>query len=118
VSKKVSGSSVLREIGADAVLSRLLLNKIDRVSEADRAALRAKHPNAILLSANSAENVAALHESIIAFFETAMVEDQLVLPYAKQGLLNDVYENALVPVIHDILSIWESAVRPAQGKVH
>jgi GTP-binding protein HflX len=88
--------SVLREIGADAVPSRLLLNKIDRVSEADRAALRAKHPNAILLSANSAEDVSALHESIIAFFETAMVEDQLVLPYAKQGLLNDVYENARV----------------------
>jgi GTP-binding protein HflX len=88
--------SVLREIGADAVPSRLLLNKIDRLSEADRAALRARHPNAILLSANSAEDVAALRESIIAFFETAMVEDQLVLPYAKQGLLNDVYENARV----------------------
>jgi GTPase len=88
--------SVLREIGADTVPSRLLLNKIDRVSEVDRAALRARHPNAILLSANSAEDVAALRESIIAFFETAMVEDQLVLPYAKQGLLNDVYENARV----------------------
>jgi GTPase len=38
---------VLREIGAEVVPSRLLLNKIDRVSEADRAALRAKHPDAI-----------------------------------------------------------------------
>src|ERR1700742_4349108 len=42
---------VLREIGADAVPSRLILNKIDRVSEADRAALREKHPDAIVLSA-------------------------------------------------------------------
>jgi GTP-binding protein HflX len=88
--------SVLREIGADAVPSRLLLNKIDRVSEADRAALRAKHPDAILLSAKSAEDVAALRETIIAFFEAAMVEDRLVLPYSKQGLLSDVYENARV----------------------
>jgi GTP-binding protein HflX len=88
--------SVLREIGADVVPSRLLLNKIDRVSEADRAALRAKHPDAILLSAKSPEDVAALRETIIAFFEAAMVEDQLVLPYAKQGLLSDVYENARV----------------------
>jgi GTPase len=88
--------SVLREIGADVVPSRLLLNKIDRVSEADRAALRAKHPDAILLSAKSPEDVAALRETIIALFEAAMVEDQLVLPYAKQGLLNDVYENARV----------------------
>jgi GTPase len=87
---------VLREIGADVVPSRLLLNKIDRVSEADRAALRAKHPDAILLSAKSPGDVAALREMIIAFFEAAMVEDQLVLPYAKQGLLSIVYENARV----------------------
>jgi GTP-binding protein HflX len=88
--------NVLREIGAEVVPSRLLLNKIDRVSEADRAALRAKHPDAILLSAKSPEDVAALREMIIAFFEDAMVEDQLVLPYAKQALLGDVYENARV----------------------
>jgi GTP-binding protein HflX len=88
--------SVLREIGADIVPWRLLLNKIDRVSEADRAALRAKHPDAILLSAKSPEDVAALRETIIGFFETAMVDDQLVLPYAKQGLLSEVYENARV----------------------
>jgi GTP-binding protein HflX len=87
---------VLREIGADVVPSRLLLNKVDRVSEAERAALREKHPDAILLSAKSSEDVAALRETIIAFFETAMVEEQLVLPYAKQGMLSDVYENARV----------------------
>jgi GTPase len=88
--------NVLREIGAEVVPSRLLLNKIDRVSEAGRAALRAKHPDAILLSAKSPEDVAALRETIVTFFEAAMVEDQLVLPYAKQGRLGDVYENARV----------------------
>jgi GTP-binding protein HflX len=87
---------VLREIGADVVPSRLLLNKIDRVSEAGRAALRAKHPDAIQLSAKSPEDAAALREMIIAFFEAAMVEEQLVLPYAKQGLLSVVYENMRV----------------------
>jgi GTP-binding protein HflX len=88
--------NVLREIGADAVPSRLLLNKIDRMSEAERAILRAKHPDAILLSAISPADVATLREEIIMFFETVMVEDQLVLPYAKQGLLSDIYENARV----------------------
>jgi GTP-binding protein HflX len=88
--------NVLREIGADVVPSRLLLNKIDHVSQADRAALRAKYPDAILLSAKSSEDVAALREMIITFFEAAMVEDQLLLPYAKQGLLSVVYENVRV----------------------
>jgi len=87
---------VLREIGAQDVPSRLLLNKIDRVSEADRAALRERHPEAILLSARSPEDIAALRETIIGFFEAVMVEEMLVLPYAKQGLLSDVYENARV----------------------
>jgi GTPase len=88
--------NVLREIGAETVPSRLLLNKIDRVSETDRAALREKHPDAILLSAQSSEDVAALRQTIIAFFEAAMVEERLVLPYAKQALLSDIFENTRV----------------------
>ena len=88
--------TVLREIGADAVPSLLLLNKIDQVDEAGRIALLAKHPDAILLSSKSPADVAALRETIIAFFEASMVEDEIVLPYAKQGLLGDVYESARV----------------------
>lgn len=88
--------SVLREIGADAVPSRLVLNKMDRVDAAGRAALIAKHPDAILLSAHAPEDVSALRDTIIAFFETMMVEDVLVLPYAKQGLIGEVYESARV----------------------
>jgi GTPase len=87
---------VLREIGADVVPSRLLLNKVDRVDEATREVLIAKHPDAILISAKSPDDVAALRETIIAFFEASMVEDELVLPYAKQALLGDVYESARV----------------------
>jgi GTPase len=86
--------NVLREIGAEIVPSRQLLNKVDRVSEADRAALRAKYLDAILLSATSPADERALSEMIVAFFEAAMVDDQIVLPYSKQGLLGDVYENA------------------------
>ena len=88
--------TVLREIGADAVPSRLLLNKIDRVTEADRAALRAKHPDAILLSAQSPEDVATLRETIIAFFEAAMVEGELVLPTRSRRCSAISYENARV----------------------
>ena len=88
--------SVLHEIGADAVPSRLVLNKMDRVDAVTRAALVAKHPDAILLSAHAPDDVSALRETIIAFFEAAMVEDVLVLPYAKQGLIGEVYESARV----------------------
>ncbi len=88
--------SVLREIGADTVPSRLVLNKMDRVDAAGRAALLAKHPDAIMLSAHAPADVSALRDTIIAFFEAAMVEDTLVLPYAKQGLIGEIYESARV----------------------
>ena len=87
---------VLREIGADAVPSRLVLNKMDRVDAAGRAELLAKHPDAIMLSAHSAGDVKALRDTIISFFEDAMVEDVLVLPYARQDLIGEVYESARV----------------------
>ncbi len=87
---------VLREIGADAVPSRLVLNKMDRVEAAKRTDLVAKHPEAILLSAHSAIDVKALRNTIISFFEEAMVEDVLVLPYARQELIGEVYESARV----------------------
>jgi GTP-binding protein HflX len=86
----------LRDIGADAVPSRLVLNKLDLVDTAGRAALMDKHPDAILLSAQAPEDVSALRDTIVAFFEASMVEDELVLPYAKQGLIGEVYESARV----------------------
>ena len=88
--------SVLREIGADTVPSRLVLNKLDRITPEARAALAEKHPDAILLSAHDPADVAALRETVIAFFEASMVEDRITLPYAKQGLLGEIYESARV----------------------
>ncbi len=88
---------VLHDIGADAVPSKLLLNKADRLSADERQALRRyEAQGAIVLSAHDAGDVAALRETIIAFFEASMVEADLVVPYAKQGLLRDVYESARV----------------------
>ena len=88
--------SVLQEIGADQVPSRLVLNKMDRVDPATRDALHARHPDAIMLSAHAPDDVAALRDTIIAFFEAAMIDDELRLPYAKQGLLGEIYESARV----------------------
>jgi GTP-binding protein HflX len=90
--------NVLRDIGADAVPSKLLLNKVDRLDDAGRKALLARHgaDDAILLSAHDAGDIASLRETIVSFFESSMVEEDLVVPYARQALLGDVYESARV----------------------
>ena len=40
--------------------------------------------------------MSALRDTIIAFFEAEMVEDVLVVPYANQGLIGEVYESVRV----------------------
>ena len=88
--------TVLSEIGAQAVPSRLLLNKVDRLDEGEIAALEAEHPDAIFLSAKRPADVAALRETIVAFFEASMVEGEICVPYGKQKLVGEVYEIARV----------------------
>jgi GTP-binding protein HflX len=87
---------VLREIGADTVPSRLLLNKADRLDPEAREALLRKHKGAILLSAREPEDVAVLRQTIVDFFEAKMTDEELLVPYAKQGLIGEVYESARV----------------------
>jgi GTPase len=88
--------SVLKEIGAKDVPSLLLLNKADRVDEAERKNLLREYPDAIVLSAKDAGDVVKLRDTIIAFFETQMVEEELVVPYAKQALVGAIHEAARV----------------------
>jgi GTP-binding protein HflX len=88
--------AVLREVGAAEVPSLLLLNKIDRLDEATRRGLQARFPEALLLSAHAPEDVAALRQRLLDFFEAQMVEVDLRIPYARQGLIAEVYESARV----------------------
>ncbi|HEX7665470.1 MAG TPA: GTPase HflX, partial [Polyangiaceae bacterium] len=87
---------VLGEIGAGSVPSLLLLNKRDRLTDEDRAELAKKHPDAIQLSAHDPADVAMLRQRILDFFDAAMTEDVLVVPYNRQSLLGSVHENARV----------------------
>jgi GTP-binding protein HflX len=89
--------AVLHEIGADAVASRLLFNKADRIDDAARTALRRTYgADAIILSAREPEDVKSLRQTIIDFFDARMVDEDLIIPYARQGLVGQVYENARV----------------------
>ena len=89
---------VLREIGADAVPSLLVLNKADLLDAHARKALLREHgeDGSMLLSAHDPGDVEALKQRVVAFFETKMVQESLHIPYSKQALLGDVYESARV----------------------
>jgi GTP-binding protein HflX len=58
--------------------------------------LRERFPGAILLSAHAPEDVAAVRQAVLDFFEAQLVEAELRIPYASQGRIGEVYESARV----------------------
>jgi GTP-binding protein HflX len=87
---------VLSEIDAGDIPWLVVLNKIDKVDAERRAELAASHRDALLLSAKSTADVAMLRERIVAFFERDMVEEELVVPYARQKLVGEIHASCRV----------------------
>src|SRR4051794_27056641 len=94
-------TKVLDEIGAKEVPRLLVFNKIDRAGEAAaerelEAALRAKHPGCVVMSARRPGDIAMLRDRIRAFFERDLIEAELFLPWAEQGLRGEIFASCKV----------------------
>lgn len=82
--------SVLAEVGAGEVPSRLVLNKIDRLSPEELIQLKVEFPEAIFLSAKNPEDVMALHQTVVRHFESPMVDENVFIPYNVQGAIGEI----------------------------
>ena len=92
---------VLSEIGAQNIPRLRIFNKIDHVGDATAqaectAALRAKYPDCIVMSARRPEEVAKLRDAIVAFFRQDLVEGELFLPWSAQQLRGQIYAHCEV----------------------
>jgi GTPase len=87
---------VLAEIDSADAPRLLVLNKIDKLEEERRAALAQAYPQALLLSAKSAADVAGLRQRIVEFFEREMVEDEFLVPYARQPMVSEIHASCRV----------------------
>jgi GTPase len=85
---------VLREIGAEAVPRLLVFNKIDRGG--DEAALLARYPGCVVMSARREGDIAKLHESVAGFFQRELVEAELFLPWTAQKMRGEVFATCKV----------------------
>jgi GTP-binding protein HflX len=85
---------VLDEIGAKAVPRLLVFNKIDKGG--DEAALRAKYPGCVVMSARRDGDVGKLHEAVAGFFQRDLVEAELFLPWAAQNMRGEVFATCKV----------------------
>src|SRR5450830_111176 len=92
---------VLEEIGANVVPRIRVFNKIDYVGDATaqaerEAALRTKYPDCVVMSARRPDDVAKLHQMIVAFFQQDLVESELFLPWSAQQLRGKIYASCQV----------------------
>jgi GTP-binding protein HflX len=85
---------VLDEIGAGNVPRLLVFNKIDRGGE--EAALRAKHPGCMVMSARREGDIARLRDAIVGFFQKDLVEAEFFLPWSAQQLRGEIFASCQV----------------------
>jgi GTP-binding protein HflX len=84
--------TVLADIGADQVPTRLVLNKRDRLTDHQKNLLRVEFPDALILSARDRQDVARLRDEIVSFFDGALVEREVFVPYARQKAMHHLHE--------------------------
>lgn len=88
--------TVLGEIGAGHIASLILLNKRDRIDDATANILQTEFPNGMLLSAHDPSDIAKLHERIVEFFDGALVEREVTIPYDRYAIAANLHETMTV----------------------
>ena len=81
---------VLAEVGATDVPSLLVLNKRDRLGPDELAALKAEYPGAVVLSTRNKDDLQALRERMMGYFEREMLDEELRIPFTAQKLVAEI----------------------------
>ena len=87
---------VLAEIGADAVPTWLLLNKVDQLGAEERDVLRQEFPDAIQRSAHEPTDVADLRETLSGAFDRDLADTEVLVPWARGALVGRVHSTVRV----------------------
>ena len=89
-----AADSVLEEIGAGAKPRLLVLNKVDLLDAEGRSEAALRHPDAVLVSAETGEGIEALRERIETAFEETLREVELLVPYSEGARLSELHDLA------------------------
>ncbi len=94
-------TEVLSEIGASDIPRLIILNKIDRVGDpvaeaTATAALAARWPDAVVMSARRPADVVMLRARLIAFFGRDLVKGEVRVPYNRQQLRGEIFASCEV----------------------
>jgi GTP-binding protein HflX len=97
ISQAVAVEDVLEEIGAGDVPRLLVLNKVDRLDADGRAALEARHPGALLVSARTGEGLDGLRDRLAALARARLTPVDVMIRWRDGELLSEIYRSG-----HDV----------------
>ena len=83
--------TVLAEVGAQNTPSRLVLNKIDRLTPEQLANLKTEFPQAIFMSTRDPQDLQKLREILIQEFEQNMIEAEVFVDYRNAKVLGELH---------------------------
>ena len=82
--------NVLAEMGATDIPCLLVLNKQDRLGPEEIVSLKSEYPDAVFLSTRNPNDVIALRERIMGYFEQEMIDEELHIPFTAQKILAEI----------------------------
>lgn len=82
--------TVLGEVGASDLPSLLVLNKRDRLTPEQAAALKNEFPEAVMISTRDKNDLKILRDQIMSHFENDMEDVDLFVPYIVQGAIGEI----------------------------
>ncbi len=88
--------AVLAEIGADGIGEVLALNKVDLIDDDERGRARARHPDAVAISALTGEGIDALLRLLAAAIPRFPVAVTVLLPHDRGDLVAMLHRDAEV----------------------
>lgn len=88
--------TVLNEIGASQLPELLVLNKADAAAEAAILALRANHPDAVVVSARTGLGVESLRAQLDARLPRPEVQLTVMVPYERGELVDKVHKTGVI----------------------
>jgi GTPase len=89
-----AADAVLDEIGAGASPRLLLMNKIDLLDARERRELSLRHPDAVLVSAETGEGLEALRDRIAESIRATLIRVELLVPFDAGDRLSELHEIA------------------------
>jgi GTPase len=85
---------VLEDIGAGSSPRILVLNKADLIDAERREELRFRHPDGVVVSAETGEGLESVRERVAAAFAPMLRAVELLVPYREAGLLPELHAAA------------------------